>query len=49
EGEVITRRTKRGKIFYGCNKYPDCDFASWTMPKAKEEEEEEIIASDEDI
>ena len=39
EGEVITRRTKRGKIFYGCNKYPDCDFASWTMPKAKEEEE----------
>jgi len=39
DGEVITRRTKRGKIFYGCNKYPDCDFASWTMPKAKEEEE----------
>lgn len=38
DGEVITRRTKRGKIFYGCNKYPDCDFASWTMPKAKEEE-----------
>lgn len=39
DGEVITRRTKRGKIFYGCNKYPDCDFASWTMPKPKEEEE----------
>ncbi|MEK6553115.1 MAG: type I DNA topoisomerase [Bacteroidota bacterium] len=38
DGEVITRRTKRGKIFYGCNKYPDCDFASWTMPKPKEEE-----------
>ncbi|OGU80330.1 MAG: DNA topoisomerase I, partial [Stygiobacter sp. RIFOXYA12_FULL_38_9] len=35
EGEVITRRTKRGKIFYGCNKYPDCDYASWTMPKPK--------------
>ena len=38
EGEVITRRTKRGKIFYGCNRYPDCDFASWTMPKPAEEE-----------
>lgn len=48
EGEVITRRTKRGKIFYGCNKYPDCDFASWTMPKPKEEEQEEQIESSED-
>ncbi len=31
-GEVITRKTKRGKIFYGCSRYPDCDFASWTNP-----------------
>ncbi len=49
DGEVITRRTKRGKIFYGCNKYPDCDFASWTMPKPKEEEEEAAFASQEDL
>lgn len=48
EGEVITRRTKRGKIFYGCNKYPDCDFASWTMPKPKEEDEEPEVASSEE-
>jgi DNA topoisomerase-1 len=48
EGEVITRRTKRGKIFYGCNKYPDCDYASWTMPKPKEEEPEESFDSSED-
>ena len=40
EGEVITRRTKRGKIFYGCNRYPDCDFASWTMPKPEQSEDE---------
>jgi DNA topoisomerase-1 len=39
-GEVITRRTKRGKIFYGCNRYPECDFASWTLPKPKEDGEE---------
>jgi len=39
-GEVITRRTKRGKIFYGCNRYPECDFASWTLPKPKEDGDE---------
>jgi DNA topoisomerase-1 len=40
QGEVITRRTKRGKLFYGCNRYPECDFASWTLPKPKEDGEE---------
>jgi DNA topoisomerase-1 len=49
DGEVISRRTKRGKIFYGCNRYPDCDFASWTLPKAKEEEEEAALASEEEL
>ena len=32
EGEVIQRKSKYGKIFYGCNKYPDCDFVSWNEP-----------------
>ena len=49
DGEIITRRTKRGKIFYGCNRYPDCDYASWTMPKPKEEEEEAAFASQENL
>ena len=39
EGIVITRRTKRGKIFWGCSRYPTCDFASWTNPALKKEEE----------
>jgi len=39
-GEIITRRTKRGKVFYGCNRYPECDFASWTLPKPKEDGED---------
>ncbi len=26
EGEIIERRSKRGKTFYGCNRYPDCEF-----------------------
>jgi len=33
EGEVIVRRTKRGKTFYGCSRYPDCKFASWKDPR----------------
>jgi len=32
KGELVGRRTKRGKIFYGCNRYPDCDFALWDKP-----------------
>ena len=32
EGDIIERKTKRGKIFYGCNNYPKCDFASWDKP-----------------
>ncbi|KAF0153404.1 MAG: DNA topoisomerase I [Ignavibacteria bacterium] len=48
EGEIVTRRTKRGKIFYGCNKYPDCDYASWTLPKPKEEQEEPVDSSEDE-
>ena len=32
QGEVITKKTRKGKIFYGCSKWPDCDFASWYKP-----------------
>ena len=31
-GEVVERRSKRGKTFYGCNKYPECDFVAWGRP-----------------
>ena len=34
-GDVIQRKSKYGKIFYGCSKYPDCDFVSWNEPVAK--------------
>ena len=26
------RNTKRGRVFYGCEHYPECDFTSWDMP-----------------
>ncbi len=31
-GEIIERKTKRGRYFYGCSNYPECDFASWNRP-----------------
>ncbi len=32
EGELAEKRSKRGKNFYACNKYPKCDFAMWNKP-----------------
>lgn len=31
-GEVVERRSKRGKTFYGCNRYPECEFVAWGKP-----------------
>ncbi|MCC7173616.1 MAG: type I DNA topoisomerase [Bryobacterales bacterium] len=35
QGEIVERRSKRGKTFYGCNRYPDCDFVAWARPVAE--------------
>jgi len=32
EGHIAQKRTRRGKIFWGCDRYPDCDFATWYEP-----------------
>jgi DNA topoisomerase-1 len=32
EGELVERRSKRGKTFYGCIRYPECDFVAWNKP-----------------
>jgi len=32
QGEIIGKRTRRGKLFYGCSNYPQCNFASWDKP-----------------
>lgn len=34
-GDVIIRKTRSGRSFYGCSNYPKCDFASWNKPVAK--------------
>jgi DNA topoisomerase-1 len=31
-GEIVQKTSKRGKIFYGCSRYPECDFATWDKP-----------------
>ncbi len=34
EGDILVRRTKKGRrIFYGCSRYPECDYASWEDPR----------------
>jgi DNA topoisomerase-1 len=35
EGEIIERRSKKGKTFYGCNRYPECKFVAWGKPVAE--------------
>jgi DNA topoisomerase-1 len=32
KGEIVERRSKRGRIFYSCNQYPNCKFALWSKP-----------------
>ncbi len=34
-GDVVIKRTKRGRIFYGCSNYPKCDFMTWHRPSDK--------------
>jgi DNA topoisomerase-1 len=32
QGQIEEKKSRRGKIFYSCNRYPDCDFALWNKP-----------------
>jgi len=33
EGEIVIKKTKRGKIFWACDRYPACNYATWENPK----------------
>ncbi len=35
DGRIIERKSKKNRIFYGCNNYPECDFLSWDKPIAR--------------
>jgi len=32
DGDIVVRKTRKGRIFYGCSNYPDCEFSSWKRP-----------------
>ncbi|MEW5921663.1 MAG: type I DNA topoisomerase [Bacillota bacterium] len=32
DGEILERRSKKGRLFYGCSNYPQCSFVSWDKP-----------------
>jgi DNA topoisomerase-1 len=35
KGEVVERKSKKKRTFYGCDRYPECDFVSWDKPIAR--------------
>lgn len=35
EGNIVERRSKKSRIFYGCDRYPACEFVSWDKPISK--------------
>jgi DNA topoisomerase I len=35
-GELVEKRSKRGRTFFGCNRYPECTYAQWDRPLARE-------------
>jgi len=35
DGDIIQKKSRYGKIFYGCNKYPNCNFALWNEPNGE--------------
>ncbi|WLR52328.1 type I DNA topoisomerase [Bacillus tianshenii] len=35
EGNIVERKSKKKRIFYGCDRYPECDFLSWDKPLAR--------------
>lgn len=32
KGHIVRRKSKRGRVFYGCDRYPECDLALWNEP-----------------
>ncbi len=35
EGQVVERKSKTKRIFYGCDRYPECEYVSWDKPIAR--------------
>jgi DNA topoisomerase I len=35
-GKIVERRSKKGRVFFGCDQYPECDFVSWDRPAGRD-------------
>ena len=45
-GTVVTKRARRGRRpFWGCDRYPDCDYSTWTKPGRPEQDGEAPAAA----
>lgn len=40
QGELVERKTRQRRLFYGCSRYPDCKYATWKRPTAEEPAEQ---------
>lgn len=36
KGDVVERKSKKNRIFYGCDRYPECEFVSWDKPVGRD-------------
>ncbi|WP_241955200.1 type I DNA topoisomerase [Staphylococcus chromogenes] len=36
EGDVVERKSKKNRIFYGCSRYPECEFVTWDKPVGRD-------------
>jgi len=41
KGTIVERRTKRGRMFWGCSTYPKCQYATWNAPGSEKDKEKE--------
>lgn len=39
EGNIVERRTRQRRIFFGCSRYPDCTYATWKRPEIPDTQE----------
>ena len=36
QGEIVERQSKKNRTFFGCNRYPECEFVSWDKPVGRQ-------------
>lgn len=42
-GQIVERMTKRKRLFWGCSKYPNCDYATWDDPTKNKESKDDTV------